>query len=273
MLGTRHEEYIRFKEGLPFLLQNEISRSYVNYSKESNWHDNIEIQMCISGQGFVLLDAEKYEIAENDMVVANSDVIHYTGTETGLTYSCLIISTEFCRNIGLDPRSVLFEPIVKSPVASSLFKELKELYRDRSAPYRMAKLNRVLIDLLLELAENHSVPVGASDTNSAKNKVIKSVILYTRQNYNRRITLDEIAKAVLYDKYALCREYKKYTGQTIIDDLNHYRCIKAMELLGAGHSVADAAALCGFDNLSYFGKTFKKHIGCSPSYYKKRAER
>lgn len=270
MLGTRHEEYIRFKEGLPFFLQTDISRSHTNFSKESNWHDNIEIQMCISGHGFVLLDGERYEIEENDIAVANSDVIHYTGTETGLTYSCLIVSTELCRNIGLDPGAVLFEPIIKSDAVIGLFNELKELYADKSAPYRIAKLNRVLIDLLVELAEHHSVPLGTADTNAAKNKVIKSVILYTRQNYSRRITLDEIAKAVLYDKYALCREYKRYTGQTIFDDLNHYRCIKAMELLGVGRTVADAAALCGFDNLSYFGKTFKKHIGCSPSYYKKR---
>ena len=91
------------------------------------------------------------------------------------------------------------------------------------------------------------------------------MILYTRQNYNRKITLDEIAGAALYDKYALCREFKKYMGQTITEYLNYYRCVKAKELLEEGYSVTETADLCGFGNLSYFGKTFKRHIGYSPS--------
>ena len=96
-------------------------------------------------------------------------------------------------------------------------------------------------------------------------ETVKSVITYIRENYNKKITLDEISKAVLCDKYALCREFKKYTGQTITEYLNYYRCVKAKELLEEGYSVTETADLCGFGNLSYFGETFKMHIGYSPS--------
>ena len=270
MLGTRHEDYVNFTDGLPFLLHVNINRNSINYSKESNWHENMEIQMCNDGSGFVLLNAEKYEIERNDIIVANSDVIHYTGTYTDMSYSCLIISTEFCKNIGIDPKAVSFAPIIKSTAASKLFLELKKVYVNTSISYRKAKLNGLLIALLTELAEHHSTTNPHAETNTAKNKTIKAVIKYTRQNYTRKITLDEISKAVFYDKYALCREFKKYTGQTIIDDLNHYRCIKASELLENGYSVSDTASLCGFENLSYFGKAFKKHMGYSPSKYKKK---
>ena len=270
MLGTRHEEYVHFSEGLPFLLCADITRSNINYSKERNWHENLEIQRCEEGRGYALLDAERYEMEKHDVVVANSDVIHYTGTDTDMRYSCLIISTEFCKNVGLDPKTVCFEPIVKSPTVGKLFLALKHAYEDRNAPYRVARLTKLLLDLLIELAEHHSAPSGQTKGNTAKNEMIKAVITYTRQHYNRKITLDEISKAVLYDKYALCRAFKKYTGQTIVDDLNRYRCIKASELLGEGHSVAEAAALCGFDNLSYFGKVFKRNVGTSPSECKKR---
>ena len=270
MLGTRHEEYIRFSDGLPFLLHADITRSNINYSKERNWHENLEIQLCDDGRGFALLDAERYEIEKHDVVVANSDVIHYTGTDTDMRYSCLIISTEFCKNVGFDPKAFFFAPIVKDPRVRELFLALKRLYADSAEPYRTAKLNRLLLSLLIELAEHHSMPNPSPKANSAKDAIIKAVILYTRQNYHRKITLDEISKAVLYDKYALCREFKKYTGQTIVDDLNRYRCIKASELLGEGHSVAEAAALCGFDNLSYFGKVYKRNVGASPSECKKR---
>ena len=271
MLGTRHEEHKVFADGLPFSLQMNINRSNINYSKESNWHENLEIQLCDKGLGYVLLNAERYDIEKNDVIVANSDVIHYTGAETDLTYSCLIIGTEFCRNVGLDPKAIHFDPIIKNPTVTDLFLKLKRIHTDNSSPYRIAKLNNIVLELLIELAEHHSIASSNSEIDAAKNKLIKSVISYTRQNYERKITLDEISKDVHYDKYALCREYKKYTGQTIIDDLNHYRCVKAIELLKKGYTVAETADKCGFANLSYFGKTFKKHIGHSPSKYQKKA--
>ena len=270
MLKARHEEYINFKDGLPFLLHVNINRSNVNYSKESNWHENLEIQLCNDGCGFALLNAEKYDIEKGDIIVANSDVIHYTGSNTNMSYSCLIIDTTFCQNIGIDPKAISIVPIIKDKTINSLFLKLKKVYVDNSVSYRTAKLTQLLLELLIELAENHSTPCNLSEINTNKNKKIKSVITYIHQNYNKKITLDEISKAVLYDKYALCREFKKYTGQTIIDNLNHYRCAKAAELLCKGYSVADASALCGFDNLSYFGKAFKKHMGCSPSKFKKK---
>ena len=89
----------------------------------------------------------------------------------------------------------------------------------------------------------------------------------------RKITLDDISKAVLFDKFALCREFKKTTGQTIVENLNNYRCIKAIEYLSAEYTVAQTAAFCGFDNLSFFTKTFKRFIGKLPSDYKKQTIR
>ena len=85
-----------------------------------------------------------------------------------------------------------------------------------------------------------------------------------------KISLEDISRSVLCDKYTLCRDFKKYTGQTVFENLNRYRCIKAAELLNDGKSVAEAALLCGFESFSFFTKTFKKYMGSLPSEYKKR---
>lgn len=268
MLGTRHEEYAKNIEGFPFLLNVNLNRNEIYYSKERNWHENLEIQLCEAGDGFVFLNSEQYKITKNDIVVVNSNVIHYTGSSTNLIYSCLIISTDFCRGIGINSNCLSFKPIIRSKKLFDLFILLKNTYLDHSIQYREAKLNKLLIELLIELAENSSVSKNNSEINSKKIELIKSVICYLRDNYNKKITLDEIAKTVLYDKYALCREFKKYMGKTIIEDLNNYRCLKAMDLLSSGHTVAETAELCGFDNFSYFSKTFKKFMGILPSVYK-----
>ena len=176
MLGTRHEEYVRFSKGLPFLLHADLLRSSINYSKERNWHENLEIQMCDEGCGYVLLDAERHEMEAFDVAVANSDVIHYTGTDAEMRYSCLIISTEFCNNVGLAPKEICFDPIVKSSAVAERFLALKHAYADHDTPYRAARLNKLLLDLLIELAEHHSTPCTQPKSAAAKNEMIKAVI-------------------------------------------------------------------------------------------------
>ena len=269
MHGTRHEEYASFDGGLPFRFNLDLKRSRLNYSKERNWHENLEIQFCQEGEGFALLNSEHYDFKKNDIVVVNSNVIHYTGTSSELCYSCLIVSTEFLERLGIDQNRICFKSLVKDETLVDLFAALKQTYTDRNDMYRTAKLNKLLIEILLELAQNHGAPKAPTEQNTKIEKVLKSAISYMRENYMQRITLHNVAKAVNYDKYALCREFKKYTSQTITDYLNNYRCQRATEFLSAGYSVASSADLCGFDNLSYFCRTFKKYIGKTPSEYKK----
>lgn len=268
MLGTRHEEYGYLTDGLPFVLNTDLKRTKYNNSAENNWHDALEIQLCTSGNGTVLLDGNEFPFGENDIVAVNANVIHYTGTDTALTYSCIIISSDFCKRVGLDLSVIAFSPFIQSKRIAELFHKLIDTYGSLHEPYRIAKLNQILLTLLIELAENHRIPHPSvcKDTDLEK---VKSTILYIRTNYNRKITLNDITRAVLCDKYALCRSFKRMTGQTITQNINHYRCIKAIEYLNADYTVAQAARLCGFENLSFFTKTFKKYTGRLPSSYKK----
>ena len=45
MLGTRYEEYGGYSK-LPFILHIDIDRTPYNCSKEKNWHEDIEIELC-----------------------------------------------------------------------------------------------------------------------------------------------------------------------------------------------------------------------------------
>ena len=92
LIGVRYESYESLTDKLPFTLYVNLERVPNNCSKEQNWHDNLEIQLCTEGKGTVLLNGEKYNIKKNDIVVVNSNVIHYTATENSLTYSCLIVN-------------------------------------------------------------------------------------------------------------------------------------------------------------------------------------
>lgn len=268
MIGTRYEEYGNFNDGLPFVLHTELERNRYKYSKDNNWHEDLEIQLCTDGCGTVLLNGEKYPFHKNDIIVANSNVVHYTGTDTELIYSCLIISAELCRRVGLDTSNTFFKPLIQDDNIVQMLKNLINVYFDQTDRCRVARLNKIVLELLIELSEHYIVQEKVQYPNTKGTECAKAALVYIRDHYDRKITLDDVSKYVLFDKYALHREFKRLTGQTIIEHLNSYRCIKAVDCLSAGYSVTETASLCGFSNLSFFTKTFKKYIGKLPSEYK-----
>lgn len=270
MLGTRFEEYSNNPSLLPFILNIDLERSSDLFSREKNWHDELEIQLCTQGSGTVLLNGEKLAFNENDIVVVKPNVIHYTGSQERLVYSCLIIKTSFCKQMNIDCDKLYFSSIIKDENIVNLFKELIQIYIDETDNYKIAKLNQKVLQLLLLLVEKHSETKTDESIKDKEKEKIKSVIKYIRLNYDKKISLEGISQYFLLDKYALCRAFKKNCGQTITNYLNEYRCMQACEFLKTGKNTSETARLCGFDNLSYFTKTFKKFIKVSPSQYKQQ---
>ena len=268
MLGTRYENYEN-SAALPFVLRTNILRTPHNLSREQNWHEELELQLCTDGEGQLLLGGEKFPFRKNDISVVNSNVLHYTATDSSLTYSCLIIRAAFCRQMGIDCDRLTFAPLIQSPVLTDLFLQLTAVCADKDAPLLTARAHHALLALLIELVSNHAAAGQNATPRSRTFDTVKQAITYLHRNYHRRITLNELAEHVMMDKYALCREFKKATGQTIFGYLGNYRCLRACELLKSGCSVSEAASSCGFENLSYFTKTFKKHIGQNPSTFRK----
>lgn len=269
MQWTRREEYRRFHNGLPFVLNRNIERSRYQHSKENNWHRDPELQLCRQGEGTVLLDGVRYPFTQGTVIAVNADVIHYTDTETTLTYDCLIISADFCREMGLDPQSIHFTPTVENPRIVACWDALSALYGDEAAPCRIARLNLLTLQLLLELAEHHRLPVSVAPAHGKARRRVTKALLYLQEHCAEPLTLEAVAQAVCCDKYLLCKEFRKLTGHTVFQTLRRYRCFRAAELLAEGRTVAETAALCGFENLSYFTKTFKNTMGKLPSDYKK----
>ena len=78
-------------------------------------------------------------------------------------------------------------------------------------------------------------------------------------------TFEEICKKFNASKYYLSHIFKEITGQTIISHLNFVRCKHAKSLLKSGnYNVSESAYKSGFNNLSYFSKTYKSIMGNLP---------
>lgn len=268
MLGTRYEEHTYAGEKLPFLLSTDIERTPFSCTHEANWHETLEIQRCTGGKGYVLLDGEKFDVAENDIVVMNSHVIHYTCAAERMKYTCLIIDSRFCKQADIDHTALWFEPYFRSTVFECLFDELETLYKNPASVCRVARLQGILLKMLIELMEHHAVEKQGMGIGNHSFEIVKETIKFIRQNSDRKLSLDEISRHILTDKFRLSREFKQATGQTIVQYTNRYRCQKAMGLISDGVAVTDAATRCGFQNMSFFAKTFRRYTGSLPSKYK-----
>ena len=65
-----------------------------------------------------------------------------------------------------------------------------------------------------------------------------------------------------------CRYFREMTHRTPIDYLNYYRIEQAcFQLATSNSAVADIGMSCGFNDVSYFIKTFRKYKGMTPKKY------
>jgi AraC-like DNA-binding protein len=98
---------------------------------------------------------------------------------------------------------------------------------------------------------------------------IEKAFQYMNHNYDRSVTLGEVAKLVSMTDVSFSRFIKKRTGNTFIDTLNEIRLGHASKMLiDTTHSVAEISYNCGFNNISNFNRIFKKKKGCTPKGFR-----
>lgn len=99
---------------------------------------------------------------------------------------------------------------------------------------------------------------------------IHKAIKYIRDNYNKKITLNEVADNVYLNPSYLSVLFKQETGQNFIDYLSNYRLAKAKELLKRlDLKIYQVGDLVGYKNPKYFTEIFKKNTGLTPNEYRK----
>lgn len=91
---------------------------------------------------------------------------------------------------------------------------------------------------------------------------------YVENYYDEQITLAEIADHLYVNKNYLSQLFKKVTGETFVNYLNHYRIDKAKELLkDKKYMVYEVSEMVGYQNSTYFSQVFKALTEVSPSEY------
>lgn len=137
---------------------------------------------------------------------------------------------------------------------------------DSLAPYEAEKLvsimNMARMFGKLMILENFICP--------KENKNIELIRSYVSENVDKKLTANNIAKAVHVSKSSLYSIVHSTFGCTVSEYINNAKIERAKELLQkTDQAVEDISEALGFTSPAYFGKVFKRAVGTSPLKFRK----
>jgi len=111
-------------------------------------------------------------------------------------------------------------------------------------------------------------PISSKSILKQQDRMLE-IYKHVEENFRENIDTSIIANKTNLSVPAFCRYFKKATKLTYTDFVNQYRITHAKKCLLQDMNVSEACFESGFENLSYFNRTFKKVTGVSPSVFKK----
>lgn len=249
-------------------------------SLKSHWHEEMMIFFIEKGQAIVHCNSRSIPVGPQDVVIINSNDIHYLENCCDELIECyLIIDFSFllskqddvCQTKYITPlleKSIVFQNRISHDLEiNRVITGLVEEYEQQSTGYELAVKSN-LYRLLVLLLRSYTVP--ATEQRETKRQYnlsqqIRPILEYIDNHYTEKISLESLAQMAHLSRHHFCRLFKTLTGLPPIEYVNHLRIDSAAELLkGQELSVSEIAMAVGFNDSNYFSRLFKKYKNHSP---------
>ncbi len=234
----------------------------------AHWHLNIEILQVTQGSAEIYINGAAYYLQPDNLFIINPNCIHnFTSTSDVTTYHCVIIDSLFCSYYGLNYVPQIFSPFVADPAIKMVYHQIVQeitLPPDNQQEGILKNLALVLVRYLYRtnLLDKDNYP----EMNGKNADIVKQTITYISQNYDKKLSINDISQEINISKYYLCHLFKATTKQTINAYLNEFRCKQARLLLRNSElPINEISIQCGFQDPSYFTKNYRKLYKCLPS--------
>lgn len=272
-------------EQFPFLVSYQKLSEYESGSFMWHWHPEIEITYVQKGTMCYKVNHMVYHLKEGDIVFNNSGALH-SGTMENQE-DCAYIPVTF------DPRLIygFFQSTINSKYVDPVIQDsmLPAICIDQSEPWHKPfreYLLRIIdldekkpdfyeldITICLQsmwrlLLEHITYEPQASRENSLEYDRIKKILSYIEENYQNKITLNDIAGHIHLCESECTRLFKRHMNTTLFAFLQEYRIERSLEFLQDDQPVSAVADKAGFSDPNYYSKVFAKIKGCSPREYR-----
>lgn len=280
-------KYLSYKEKIehgpisfPFALYN-VTQNHRRYNMMLHWHNEYEIIKVNSGTLLLSIDGEQYKLHSGDIVILKDGVLH-SGSPKDCKYQCLLF----------DLRFLLKDNFIGNKNLHKILNHEKNIQlfftKDMTTPYKILeeifyimeekedgyefKILGEFYNLLgcIERNNYYDSTISIAPKNKRRLLQLKKVLLYIESNYNTNIALDDLSRCANMNSNYFCKYFKEMTDRTPMEYLNYYRVELACDQITiSDKTMTEIAFDCGFNDLSYFIKVFKKYKNITPYQYSK----
>lgn len=232
-----------------------------------HWHESMELLYFIEGECEVSGNGVLSPATVGDVAILSSNCIHAVHPVGAKNrYYCLIIDKNFCDSFGIPVADKQFAQVVNDWQLRECFQAIVREMEERP-PYYKEQVKALSLQLLIRCCRLYTISPGNDwSGESRRSQMIKEAVGYLRAHFNEPVSVDQLCAYVGFSKYYFCREFKAFTGRTVVDYLNFLRCNNARRLMASGkYNVSESAAMSGFKSLSYFSRVYRKQMGTLPS--------
>jgi AraC-like DNA-binding protein len=261
-----------------------FSRTKKDFDFPLHYHEEYELNLILHAKGAKRIVGDHIDTIEDaELVFIGPNLYHAWFTHQCKSEEILEITIQFHKDL-FDERllkrnqlnfiSNMFERSQKGILFSA---ETIERLSPRLLSLNQKKGFDSVLELFsilhdLSISRNMRTLSNSSFNNEQFNynsRRIEKAFDYMNANYNRGISLEEVAKVASMPEVSFSRFIKKRTGSTFIDSLNEIRLGHATKLLiSSTQTVAEIAYICGFNNISNFNMIFKKKKNCTPKEFR-----
>lgn len=242
------------------------------------------IPLCPSATHF--LEGKPYDLCAFDIIGISPNVLHRTQYPAGPPCKRLIIRFNlFPDAIGLPDKYRQLMSIFRQKVPifrfdienkEKAFRILNDIFMLslQTDSMRNLKIHLRFIEFLMFLYSNQDKNMYTSESEIAPTaKKIYTITSYIHSHYTEDLSLDMLAEKFFISNCYLSHQFKDVTGFSVTDyiQMTRVRNVQAL-LMSTRNSITEIAESCGFSSFSQFNRVFQKHVGMSPSQYRKQNE-
>lgn len=241
------------------------------YTKREGYKSYLLIY-TISGKGYAKYRGRSYETGEGQVLLM--DCYDYQEYWTDKTDPWQFKWIHFNGSTSSEYFNLIYDrfgPLVDMHGKPRLLECLDEIIRqvmnnDFQAEVNVSRLiMEILSELLLSDAHKNEEP-----ELKLWNESIRSALDYVDNNYDKDISLKDMASAACCSEFHFSRVFKRVTGYSPYEYLLKYRINKAKShLKDSNFTVEEIAGLVGFSSISNFIRTFKALEEITPLKYRK----
>ncbi|MGN0362911.1 MAG: helix-turn-helix domain-containing protein [Bilifractor sp.] len=269
-------------EGKPYSLE-----LYSVTNEKPHYHEGVlEILLCLSGTVTVTSTAEVLTLESGDLFSFDADDIHYaTASGDNLIVSfyfdlssdafeqdnlmyLIFACNKYLPDMSPEMTNHLYDlnALLLSLMASELF---PGLLPEQSQSNSIA-LSREIMSMMTDYFQFLSVDKDATQFSADARDLFARIMGFLMDHYNEKITLQSLADFTHHEANYLSQLMKKIDGEGFKNLLYKARVYKSSHLLleNPHLSVPEVSDLCGFSDVKFFFREFKKnYYGITPHQF------